>query len=137
MSSTFGSDLWSEGFKLVSSCPVCEVRYSTTQARVLGQHNQTQLIHVRCQRCQHAVLALVLVNQAGASSVGLLTDLSYEDAQAFHQGATVSVDDVIDVHTWVSSDTWLNSLEQQVPLQKKLKRTLVSTKRKKKANTAQ
>ncbi len=68
------------------------------EARVLGKDGETHLLHVQCRKCQNSILALVLVNQVGASSVGLLTDLSYEDVLRFRENRQISVNDVIDVH---------------------------------------
>lgn len=106
MSSTLGSEQWNEGLKLVSYCPVCETRYNPMEARLLGEQGETQLLHVQCRKCRHSILALVLVNQMGASSVGLLTDLSYEDVMRSKAHTAVTVDDVIQVHTLFEGEHW-------------------------------
>ena len=106
MSSNQSSELWNEGLKLVSYCPVCETRYNPMEAQVLGQDGETHLLHVKCRKCSNSILALVLVNQAGASSVGLLTDLSYEDVIRFRSNVNVSINDVIDVHTYLEDGLW-------------------------------
>jgi len=67
-------------------------------ARTLGTQGETKLMHIKCHKCQNTFLALVLVNQVGASSVGLLTDLAYEDVMRFRSNTDVSVNDVISVH---------------------------------------
>lgn len=103
MPTQLGSELWNEGIKLISFCPVCETRYNSTEARLLGEQAETHFLHVQCRKCKHAVLALVVVNQVGASSVGLLTDLSYDDLVRMKTGQKVSVDDVIEVHQWFKS----------------------------------
>lgn len=68
------------------------------EARVLGEEGETHLLHVRCRSCSNAMLALVLVTKAGVSSVGLVTDLSYDDVVRFQSSPKVSVDDVLDLH---------------------------------------
>lgn len=110
MSTHLGSELWNEGLKLVSFCPVCESRYNSMEARLLGEQGETRLLHVQCRKCQHSILALVLVNQAGASSMGLLTDLSYEDVIGMRAQRTVSLDDVIDVHRLFKTAQWEQEL---------------------------
>ncbi len=110
MSTHLGSQLWHEGLKLVSFCPVCETRYTPIEARLLGEQGETHLLHVVCRKCRHAILALVLVNQAGASSVGLLTDLSYEDVASMKAGQRVSVDNVIETHQLFDSQQWEREL---------------------------
>lgn len=106
MSTQLGSELWNEGLKLVSFCPVCETRYNPMEARLLGEQGETHLLHVQCRKCQHSILAIVLVNHIGASSVGLLTDLSYDDVVRVKAQPQVSVDDVIEVHRLFQSANW-------------------------------
>ena len=110
MSTHLGSELWNEGLKLVSFCPVCETRYNPMEARLLGERGDTHLLHVQCRKCQHSILALVLVNQVGASSVGLLTDLSYEDVLRVKVERPISVDDVIAVHEMLETPHWERDL---------------------------
>ena len=110
MATQLGSELWNEGLKLVSFCPVCETRYNPMEARLLGEQGETHFLHVQCRKCQHSILAIVLVNQVGASSVGLLTDLSYDDVVRVKSGAWVSVDDVIEVHRLFQSANWEREL---------------------------
>ena len=101
------SDLWSEGLKLVSFCPVCETRTDGMNAQTLGQEGETHLLHIQCFKCQNTFLSLVLVHQIGATSVGLLTDLSYEDVHRFHSDQAISINDVIKTHVLFSRETVL------------------------------
>ncbi|NQV89856.1 hypothetical protein HQ487_00440 [Candidatus Uhrbacteria bacterium] len=110
MSSTLGSELWNEGLKLVSFCPVCDTRYNPMEARILEQEGETHLLHVQCRKCEHSILALVLVNRVGASSVGLLTDLSYEDVLRLKTARSVTIDDVMDVHSAFETNHWEDQL---------------------------
>ncbi len=86
------------GLRLVSYCPVCETRSNPMNARMLGQDGETHLLHIQCHKCQNAFLALVLVDQVGATSVGLLTDLAYDDVVRFGKERSVSINDVISIH---------------------------------------
>ena len=121
-SSQSDQELWNDGLKLVSYCPVCETRYTPTHAHMLGKEGETRLLHVTCGACSHAVFALVLVNEIGASSVGLLTDLHVEDVYRFSDDSAVSIDDVIDAHTFVQEGVFDQLLEGVY--RKKLSETL-------------
>lgn len=76
------------------------------EAHLLGQQGETHFLHIQCRKCQHSILALVLVNQVGASSVGLLTDLSYDDVVQTKGRSPVMVDDVIEAHGLFGSPCW-------------------------------
>ena len=80
------------------------------EARVLGEDGETHLLHVRCKSCANAILALVLVTKAGVSSVGLVTDLSYEDVVKFQSQGKVSIDDVLGVHQMMESPELLKEM---------------------------
>ncbi len=80
------------------------------EAQVLGEDGDTHLLHVRCRRCANAMLALVLVTKAGVSSVGLVTDLSFDDVVKFQSGGSVSIDDVMTVHQGLENGEILRKL---------------------------
>ena len=85
---------------MISYCPLCETSYNPMEARVLGEKEDGHLLHIRCKKCWNSILALVLVSNVGVSSVGLVTDLTYEDVVKFREAPTegVTLDDVISVH---------------------------------------
>ena len=72
--------------------------------RILGDNGESRLLHLRCQKCSSSILALVLMSPGGVSSVGLLTDLSFEDVRRFKSGNSVNTDDVIKVHEMMEKD---------------------------------
>ena len=84
--------------RLVSTCPLCEARYAHGAARLLAEEGETRLVHVTCKKCGGATLSLILENPSGASSVGMVTDLTHEDVVRMHRDRRVCTDDVIDVH---------------------------------------
>lgn len=87
-----------DSLRLVSSCPLCDARYAAAYSRVLSEREDTRLVHATCRKCGSAMLALVVENEAGGSTVGLVTDLSHEDVLKFRSGRRVTTDDVIDAH---------------------------------------
>ncbi len=90
---------------MISFCPLCETNYNPMEARVLGEREDGHLLHIRCKKCWNSILALVLVSNAGVSSVGLITDLTYDDVRKFSSRETsVSTDDVIAVHQLMTDD---------------------------------
>jgi hypothetical protein len=92
-------DLFNESLKVISSyCPVCNSRYNPIEAKILEEKDDVHLIHIRCRHCQVAILALVMVNSMGVSSVGLVTDLASDEVVKFKNVAPITVDDVIEIH---------------------------------------
>ena len=92
------SPYFDEGVKLISYCPLCETSYNPHEARILGEKDDSHLLHIRCGNCSNAIIALVLISAVGVSSVGLVTDLGYDEVNRFKSAPAVSTDDVIETH---------------------------------------
>lgn len=90
--------LFDEGIKLISYCPVCQHRENKMEAKVLEETEAAHLIHLRCHKCQAAVLALIMISAGGLNSVGMITDLSANDALKFKDLDSVSIEDVLELN---------------------------------------
>src|SRR3989344_793173 len=96
-------DLFNESLRVVSThCPVCNSRYNPIEAKVLAEKNDAHLVHITCQQCRSAILAVVLVSGTGISSIGLVTDLTSEDVLKFRDAGALTHDDVIDLHQFIT-----------------------------------
>lgn len=62
---------------------------------MLGEQGMMRLFHLTCQSCSHAVLAVILENQHGISSMGMVTDLEVQDAVRFQDADPISADDCL------------------------------------------
>jgi hypothetical protein len=101
------SPYFDEGVKLISYCPLCETSYNPREARVLGEKEDSHLLHIQCGRCSNAIIALVLISSVGVSSVGLVTDLAYDEVNRFKEAKPVSTDDVIEAHHLLQDESML------------------------------
>lgn len=88
-----------ENIRVVSYCPLCNTQYHQLSARILEEKDGAHLIHIQCRKCNASIVALVLAGAMGISSIGLLTDLSSEDAIRLKHSPTVTSDDVINIYT--------------------------------------
>lgn len=92
------SPFWDDGLKLISFCPLCETHYNPMEAKVVGERGGAHLLHITCKKCSNSVIALVMANREGVSSVGLVTDLSFGDVVRFRESPAVDTDDVLELH---------------------------------------
>lgn len=104
---THRSSFSDEGIRLISYCPLCEASYNPESARVLGEKEDSHLMHIQCGRCSNAILALVMVSNVGVSSVGLVTDLGFDEVYQFKEAEPVSTDDVIETHRMLVNENIL------------------------------
>lgn len=81
--------------KLLTHCPLCSAQYEECSIKLLGESGTTRTFHLTCQACSHAVLAVILENQHGVSSLGMVTDLEVQDAVRFQDSEPISADDCL------------------------------------------
>ncbi len=93
-----------EGLKLINYCPVCQNRYDRPEAKILEESDGSCLIHLKCRRCGSSVVALVVANVFGVTSIGLITDLASEEVLKFKNAEPVGTDEVIAAHQLLSAD---------------------------------
>lgn len=98
------ANFMNEGVRFLSICPLCETNYNPLEARILGEQDTAHLVHIQCRKCLNALLALVMVNQMGISSVGLITDLTFDDVLKYKDEEVVNADDALAVHQMLEDD---------------------------------
>jgi len=96
-------NFFDESIKIISFCPVCNAKYNPLEVKVIDEREEAHLIHIKCRRCQSCVVAVILTNNLGISSMGVVTDLNSEDVIKFKSSHSVSADDSIDIHQILTS----------------------------------
>lgn len=81
--------------KLLTNCPMCEAPYEDRSIRLLGEHGTMRMFHLTCPSCSHSLLAVILENQHGVSSLGLVTDMEAQDALRFQDAEAITADDCL------------------------------------------
>ncbi len=84
----------------VMHCPSCGVKFPQDGANIIGRKNNSLLIHFSCEKCQGASLALVAKNEISGNliTMGMLTDLDYEEAVKIMQEKPITIDEVLDIY---------------------------------------
>lgn len=99
------SQFLGEGLRFLQVCPSCETAYNPLEARILGEQNDSHLLHIQCRRCFNALLALVAVSAMGISSIGVMTDLTFDDVLKFKEAEPVTADEVLGTHVLLQNET--------------------------------
>jgi len=95
-------NLFKDNPTLITHCPICSLRYDPLEAKILEGGENAHLVHIKCRRCQSAILVLIVVDSLGISSIGLITDLSGDDILKFKTVKPISYDDVIETHQFLN-----------------------------------
>ncbi|MFA6587524.1 MAG: hypothetical protein WCT08_00475 [Patescibacteria group bacterium] len=86
------------GVDFAGICPACKTAFDPWSIRLIAQQEEKHLLHIVCQKCQIASLALVLVQAGGLKAFELITDLNQEDAQKFGKLPAISMNEVLAFH---------------------------------------
>jgi len=87
-----------EGLRLMNQCPVCKGAYQADKKNILEERGEAHLVHITCPFCHNAIMAVIVANPLGLSSVGMLTDLTASDvSRLYHQGP-ISEDELFACH---------------------------------------
>lgn len=87
-----------EDVKLVSYCPVCDIDFKPLKLRIIANKEKVDIIHTQCNKCNSYILSLILKNHQGISSIGVITDLDYQDASKFINKKKLTTDNIINIH---------------------------------------
>ena len=99
-------DDFEDQLKIISQCPVCDTKFNARQSRILEDRDDAHLVYLNCRKCLNSVIAVIRFGLQGISSIGMVTDLSYDEVLRFKEGDAVSVDDVLDVHRVINKNNW-------------------------------
>lgn len=81
------------------SCPLCGTHYDSNNAKIIFEKEDAFLLYTDCHTCGSSVIAALITNQLGMSSIGLITDLTFGDAVKFKESEVISPDEVLDIYT--------------------------------------
>jgi len=100
-----------EGIKLISFCPLCQAKQEKMAVNILDKNETARLVHLECQSCNTAILALIMVSAAGLNSLGMITDLSADEVLKFKETDALEADDLLDFYQMQKKNKfWLNEL---------------------------
>lgn len=88
--------------RLIASCPICSHKYEPFRAKMVGVAGNSHMWYVMCSMCRHALLVSVLVNEEGVNSVGILTDLQFDEVIRFRNQSVITANDCIALHQALS-----------------------------------
>ena len=81
-------------------CPICNKKYNQARILVLEEGGNRTTIHVTCGSCEISSLVFISSGKMGIISLGMLTDLTTEEAKILFKNEAISTDQVIEVHEY-------------------------------------
>ena len=88
-------------------CPVCNNKYTAAQTNIIDAEDaeryehSSMLVHTDCERCKSSVVFNISLEGPEIFSVGMVTDLTSEDARKFRDQKPIALDEVIEFHNFI------------------------------------
>lgn len=79
-------------------CPVCDAAREKLSYMPLTADERRTVIHLTCASCRSNLFAFATQNEMGILTVGILTDLSSQEARSFFGVSAVTGEDVLTFH---------------------------------------
>ncbi len=89
---------WQEVVKFMTKCPICNKNYEKETAQLVKRKGNANLVHITCSSCRGHFMAMVLHMGQGLSSVGMVTDLNFQDAHKLHAAKPITLDEILIGH---------------------------------------
>lgn len=102
---------WQAALKFIGKCPLCGVAYNTATAKLFAKKDGANLVHLTCGKCKSAFMAMIMTFGQGISSVGMVTDLSFEDAKKMYSIEPLTINEVIEGYQFLQKENFINYLK--------------------------
>lgn len=87
-----------ENSKVVTYCPICNLKFDLLKAQIVQENEEAHLIYSKCSKCKSNIVAVVFYNDVGLSSIGMVTDLSFDELTDLKERSKIELDDILDFH---------------------------------------
>jgi hypothetical protein len=101
---------WSDALKIINRCPICQANYTGSGARLFAQFQAARLVHITCGKCQSFFVAMIASLGQGLSSVGMITDLNYEDAKNLYLAEPITIDELIEGYQCLNGEAFYQTI---------------------------
>ena len=85
----------------LTKCPLCDKKYQYGKTLLLEEAEDRTTFHLTCDSCKTAILVFVSAGKLGIVSIGMITDLSREEAKKLFGQEAVTANQVIEVHQFL------------------------------------
>ncbi len=103
-------DSWRKSLKLISQCPVCNRDYQSEAIKLFASGSEAKFVHFTCGSCQTYFVAMVMTLAKGISTVGMITDLSFQDVQKLYTMPPLTIDEMIEGRQFINSVDFITAI---------------------------
>ncbi|PIT87289.1 MAG: hypothetical protein COU31_03690 [Candidatus Magasanikbacteria bacterium CG10_big_fil_rev_8_21_14_0_10_40_10] len=96
---------WKKSLKLLDQCPICGQNYSSKTIKLFLEEKNAHLVHITCSACHSYFVAIILEMGRGISTLGMITDLSYDDLARLRHKQPIGLDESLEACQYIEKIT--------------------------------
>ncbi|OGH85003.1 MAG: hypothetical protein A2493_02750 [Candidatus Magasanikbacteria bacterium RIFOXYC12_FULL_33_11] len=85
-------------FMIMKECLVCKSKLTDKNIKIVSEENSSYMFHLQCHKCDNALVLLASINEIGVGIVGMMSDLTFEDAKKMHKKDVIDEDFLLDAY---------------------------------------
>ncbi len=88
-------------FQMMKQCPSCTGDYQDSDISIIDHRKSSRTIHLSCSKCKNSMIAMIGPTNMGMALVGLITDLTREDAQRAKSRLPLTDDQLLENYNYI------------------------------------
>ena len=89
--------------QVVMNCPVCDFKYdSKKNIKMIDKKDGMITFYLTCDRCKSSVIAAIMTEAFGITSISVMTDITENDINKIDSGL-IKYDDVLEMHKFLEN----------------------------------
>ena len=85
-------------FMIMKECLVCKHKITDKQIKIVSEGDNSYILYLSCTYCDNALVLLASINNIGVGLVGMVSDLTYDDAKRLYNKLPIDEDDLLDAY---------------------------------------
>lgn len=86
---------------ILSYCATCKNRFGAKDVILISEQERKTTFHATCVKCHTSAIILLSGGQKGIAGVGIITDLSKDEAVKKLKMGKITADEILDVYSSV------------------------------------
>ena len=91
-----------ENYKFLGNCPICDRKFGDADVTPIEEEKSINTVYAECRKCESSIVLGVIKNVPGLiTTVGMLTDMNFEDIGRMANMPSLTANDVLEVHKYL------------------------------------
>ena len=85
-------------FMIMKECLACKRQISDESIKIVAEESNSYMLHQTCPHCENALVLVASINDIGVGLVGMISDLTYEDAGRLYNNEPIDEEFLLEAY---------------------------------------